>query len=372
MRIAFFGIRGIPARNGGFDTVVSHLAPRLVKMGHTVTVFCQSKYSDPAKPALYQGVRLIYVPTIYGKTTETVIHEMLCSLLCLVSRPYDIYYVCGCRTSVAYLPHWLLRRQLVINTDGRDWERRKWGRIARRYLKASYCIARATASRLVSDSKAIQLFYRERYRRDTCYLTYGADEPACSRPEIVRSYGLEPRDYFLVLCRIEPENNVDLIVREFVGTSAKQTLAIVGGVNYRSRYLESLKKTTDCRIKFLGPIYESGHAEQLYLHCCAYIHGHEVGGTNPSLLNAMACGNVVLAHDVVYNREVLDGNGIFWTKNPGDLAGRIEDAAVNHAAHRAVFQSKIIARIRSHYTWDKCAEGHARLFSKLVAGDSGY
>ena len=370
MNIVIFGARGIPAKWGGFDTFVTNLAPRLVRKGHRVTVFCQPKYSLPEKPKQVEGVRLIYVPTWYGKNTETVVHEMLCSLYAFfLLKPFDLYYILGCRSTVVYLPHFLLKRMLVINTDGLDWARRKWGFAARTFLRFNYWLARRIGNHLVSDSRELKKFYLEQYGQETVFLTNGGEIVTERRPDVIREYGLEPGGYFLVACRIEPENNIDVIIREFEAWSGSKKLVIAGGANYKSAYLENLKRTRDPRIVFLGPVYEEGHIEQLHLHCYAYLHGHEVGGTNPSLLKAMACGNVILAHDVRFNREVLGGCGILWDKAKGDLRAKLEDVSRHYERTRTDLPSRCVERIRSTYTWDKVGDDHD-LFFRWVHGEA--
>jgi glycosyltransferase involved in cell wall biosynthesis len=356
----------VPAAWGGFDTFVTELAPRLVEAGHEVTLYCMPKYTGPAVGDHFRGVNIVRLPTAYGKFTETVFHEFLSSLHALIRPRHDIYYVLGCRTVWAYLPQGLLRRRLVINTDGLDWQRRKWGRAARAYLKVNYRLARHISRYLVSDSKELQKFYIEQYGTPSAFLTNGGhvlevEDEAESR-EILAGYGVEPGSYYLVACRIEPENNIDIIIHEFERSSVRQQLVIAGGANYQSAYLESLRETKDPRVRFLGPVYQEGHIEALHLGAKAYVHGHEVGGTNPSLLKAMGCGNLVLAHDVRFNREVLGGNGLLWTKAPGSLSAALERADRDAEALRAEAAKACRERITLYYSWDKVARDHERYF----------
>ncbi len=363
MRIVIFGARGIPAKWGGFDTFVTNLAPRLVQKGHDVIVFCQPKYSDKTRPAWYKGVRLIYLPTIYGKTTETFVHELLSSLYALfILKKFDIYYILGCRSAIVYLPHFLLRRTLIINTDGLDWTRRKWGFIARNFLKWNYAVARKIGYYLVSDSKELKIFYKENYGIETAFLTNGGEIVTEKDKSVLGKYGLKPNDYFLVACRIEPENNIDIIIREFENTTITKKLVIAGGANYKSDYLKKLMETHDKRVIFLGPVYEEGHIEQIHLHAFAYIHGHEVGGTNPSLLKAMACGNIILANDVKFNREVLNDHGILWNKENGSLQSVLIQVSEEYAKYKKVLPKACIQRIQHYYTWDKVGEDHELFF----------
>jgi glycosyltransferase involved in cell wall biosynthesis len=370
MRIAIFGARGVPAAWGGFDTFVTELAPRLVEAGHQVTLYCMPKYTPPEVGDQFRGVDIVRLPTVYGKFTETVLHELLSSLHALVRPRKDIYYVLACRTVWAYLPHLLLRRRLVINTDGLDWQRRKWGRVARAYLKVNYWLARHISRHLVSDSKELQKFYIEEYDTPSAFLTNGGNilevEDKARHEEILAEYGVEPDSYYLVACRMEPENNIDIIIREFERSSVRHKLLIAGGANYKSAYVEELQRTNDPRVHFLGPVYKTGHIEALHLGATAYVHGHEVGGTNPSLLKAMGCGNLVLAHDVRFNREVLGGTGLLWTKAPGSLLGALERVDGDAAALRAEAATACRERITQYYSWDKVGRDHERYFRWIL------
>jgi glycosyltransferase involved in cell wall biosynthesis len=370
MRIAIFGARGVPAAWGGFDTFVTELAPRLVQAGHDVTLYTMPKYTGTEVGTRYEGVRIVRLPTVYGKFTETVLHELLSSLHALGRPRQDLYYVLACRTVWAYLPHWLLRRRLVINTDGLDWQRRKWGRFARLYLRLNYWLARHMTPYLVSDAKELQRFYLETYGRQTAFLANGGHvlhvEDEARHRAILAGYGVEHDGYYLVACRIEPENNIDIIVREYVRSDLPEPLLIAGGANYRSAYLDELQRTCDPRVRFLGPVYEPGHIEALHLGARAYLHGHEVGGTNPSLLKAMGCGNLVLAHDVRFNREVLAGTGLLWTKAEGSLQALLERADREGRVLRAEAAVACRERVATFYSWDKVGVDHERYFRWIL------
>ena len=186
--------------------------------------------------------------------------------------------------------------------------------------------------------------------------------------EILAGYGVAPGRYYLQVCRIEPENNPDVVVREYLASSAQDPLLVVGGANYESRYFEALKALADPRARFLGPVYEPEHIEALFLGAKAYVHGHEVGGTNPSLVTAMGCGQLVLAHAVPFNREVLAGSGLLWTKTEGSLRACIEEVEVDAEALRTKAAVDCRERIAAYYAWDKCARDHDRFF-RWLAGE---
>jgi glycosyltransferase involved in cell wall biosynthesis len=364
MRIAIIGSRGIPARWGGYEKVAEELATRLVARGNAVTVYCRSAYSDKLRPRVYRGVQLVYAPYIHGKLLESPTHEIAASLHSLF-RPYDIYFILGCRASWCYLPHRAMNKNVVFQTDGLDWERRKWGFLAKRYLRFSYGVAVRLGAGLVSDSQAVRRYFAETFGRLPGYLTYGANVVAPVTPAIVKGYGLDAQDYLLVVCRLEPENNTDLVIRAFAGVRTDKKLVIVGGVNYASEYVRKLRSTTDRRVMFLGPVYEPGHLDALYMHSYAYVHGHEVGGTNPALLGAMAAGCCVLAVDVPFNREVLGDAGFMWEKATEALKSQIEHVLVHPEAAKHA-RERAVQRVTTLYSWEATVEAHEAYFRELA------
>jgi glycosyltransferase involved in cell wall biosynthesis len=366
MRIAIIGARGIPARWGGFETVASELAPRLVARGHDVTVYCRPRYSLPSRPSTYRGVSLRYLPALYTKSLETLSHEALIAAHTVLAK-FDVLYVLGFRASFLYLPARLVGKPVVMNTDGFDWLRRKWGRLGRAYLHFVEAVgARWAASHLICDSRSLQAHFREAYGRDTTFISYGANLFESTGPSIVQGYGLTPGEYLLVVARIEPENNADLIVRAFAGVSTGKELAVVGGANYRSPYFDSLRQTADKRVRFLGGIYEPGHIEEIYANSYAYIHGHEVGGTNPALLHAMGCGCCVAALDVPFNREVVADSGLLWDKSEEELRRRLEEL-LECPGRADALRTAARERVRTQYSWETVADEYDQFFRAIGA-----
>ena len=366
LKIAIIGARGIPARWGGFETVASELAPRLVARGHEVTVYCRPRYSLPTRPDTYRGVRLRYLPAIYTKSLETLSHEALAAIHVLFSK-FDVLYVLGFRASALYLPARLAGKPIVMNTDGFDWCRRKWGRLARLYLRLVETVgARWTASRLICDSRALQPYFRDTHGRDSTYIGYGANLFEPKDPAILQKYALHPGEYLLVVARIEPENNTDVIVREFSQLQTDKELVVVGAANYRSRYFEELKNMAGPRVRFLGGIYEPGHIEEIYANSYVYIHGHEVGGTNPALLHAMGCGCCVAALDVPFNREVGGESALYWRKSENHLRD-VLTAILADPDRAESLRAAAKERVRTHYSWDDVADDYDRFFRQLRA-----
>lgn len=365
LRVAIIGSRGIPARWGGYEVFSEGVATGLAARGHQVAVYCRTPYSDPQRPREYRGVKLVYLPCLRGKWLETPSHELLSALHSLF-RPFDIYYILACRASWCYLLHRLLGKRVVFNTDGLDWERRKWGALARRYLKFSYWMAFKIATGLGSDSRAMAERFAAAFGAPVPeYLTCGVDVDAPTRREILDEYGLTPHSYFLVACRIEPENNVDLIVRAFRGLRTTKKLVVVGGVSYASEYYEALRAIGDDRVIFTGPVYAEGHVDSLLKYCYAYVDGHEVGGTSPGLLRALARGCCVLTLDSPFNAEVVADAGVRWPKDERALRGEMERLlgdphAVEEYARRALLRAQA-------YSWPSVVTAHERFFSSLAS-----
>ena len=363
MRIAIIGSRGIPARWGGYETVAEELATRLAARGHDVSVYCRSAYSDQRCLPAYRGVRLVYLPYLRGKFLETPSHELASAVHSLL-QPFDIFFVLGCRTSWCYLAHRIFRRRVVFQTDGLDWERRKWGFLAKTYLKLSYWIAVRLGAGLVSDSEAVATRFLEAYGRRPHYLSYGANLVQSAESTVLRGYSLAPHDYFLVVCRLEPENNADLVIRAFEHVNTQKRLVIVGGVNYHSKFVQGLHRTQDSRVLFLGPVYKPGHLDALYYHSYAYIHGHEVGGTNPALLRAMGAACCVLALDVPFNVEVVGNAGLMWKKSADYLAERMRYVLENPGA-AAIYRGLAAQRVKEIYDWERIVADHEEYFTRL-------
>lgn len=367
IRIAISGARGIPALYGGFETFAAELAPRLVERGFDVTVYCRARYSDSSRPARLHGVRLVYLPSIGRRSLESPSAELVCSLHALRDRP-DILYVLGFRASAAYWPHHLLGRTLVFNTDGFDWQRSKWGRLARLYLRASAGLGvRLAPDGLVADSRVTAGYYERVYGHRPVYLSYGAPLLTAPAPEVVMSYGLTPGAYHLVVARVEPENHVRSIIEAYRRSGSTMPLAVVGSQNYDTPYGTAVRELRCDRVRMLGGVYAHGHLDALYQGCFSYVHGHEVGGTNPSLVRAMGAGALVLANGVAYNREVLADAGLYWSPEAGDLTTAIRRAE-SDSALAARLRRRAQERAAEHYDWETIADGYAAYFTALAGG----
>src|SRR5882762_3503780 len=310
MRLAILGARGIPARYGGFETFAEQLAVRLVERGHEVTVFCEAGEGASQE---YKGVKLRHVRARNFGPLTTVIYDAAC--LWQARSRFDVVYMLGYGSSaLCWLPR-MWGSQVLINMDGLEWARGKWGPVARWYFRWAEAIAMWTPDRIIADAAAIKENLQSRYRKlPPCdVIPYGCEIVSRVRTEELNSFGLEPGSYYLVLCRFEPENHIKEIIEGFLESKTQAKLVLVGDHTRKSAYAQSLAGQKSDRVLFTGPVYDVAKVRALRYFCRAYLHGHSVGGTNPSLLEAMGCGNMVIANDNPFNREVLGSAGLFFS-----------------------------------------------------------
>jgi rhamnosyltransferase len=217
----------------------------------------------------------------------------------------------------------LCGRTVIVNVDGIEWRRPKYNRFLRFILHAFEILSTRIADYTVVDSHTVGAYYERSYGVTPVYLPYGIAEIPPLGPEALKTYGIRQGEYYLVIGRLIPDNNIDLIMKEFVRSHSSKKLLIVGPL-YRNNYVQGLLELGNERTIFLGGVFDPRLQRALRHNCFAHIHGHEMGGTNPSLVEALSCGNVVLALDVEFNREVAEDCAIYFRKDTGDLAKKID------------------------------------------------
>ncbi len=364
MKIAILGIRGIPSNYGGFESFADQISTRLVKRGHEVTVYCRKGNSQYNKP-FYNGVKLVTLPTIHHKYFDTIVHTFL-SVWHVSFSNVQIVYICNAINAIFAVVPMIFGKKVVINVDGLEWKRAKWNRIGKAAYRISEKIATIFSHIIISDSKAIQTYYKEKFNKDTYFVPYGAERKTVDKAEeILKGFGLKPRQYFLYVSRLEPENNAHLFIKAYEQVRTDYPLVIVGSAPYSHAYIRELKKTKDKRIKFLGPIYGDGY-HALQANAYVYFHGNEVGGTNPALLEAMVYGNCIIANGVPFNREVLAEAGIcFKESDINDLIDKI-NFTIQHPEQLDVYRRLAIERVRKYYNWDDIVTKYESIFSSLM------
>lgn len=370
MKIAILGLRGLPSTYSGYEAFVSELGPRLVQRGHEVTVYCRSSLF-PEKPAEWQGIHLRYISSIEHKIASTLSHSFL-SIIDATFGSFDVVLVVNAANGMfGFIPR-LAGRPCILNVDGMEWLRPKWSPLARWIFKNSAWLGCRFYNSVITDAEEMHRLYAADFGIDTDYIAYGANIETSEHPEVLEKYGLTSNGYYLIASRLVPDNNADIIVREFVRSGSSKILAIAGGADYRGnqieqKFLNELKQAANDRVVFLGHVGAPGHVKELHCHCAGYIHGHQFGGINPSLLKALGYGNCVLALDTPFNSEVLDKGryGLLWKKSEGDLAGLIRKIEADETIQKN-FQKLAPERIRERFTWDQITSQYEELFSSVT------
>jgi glycosyltransferase involved in cell wall biosynthesis len=364
MRIAVIGSRGYPCVYSGYETFVKELSERLVKRGIGVTVYNHRRLFKK-RPPVVNGIRLVYIPTMERKTLSQFVHSVQAVLhACL--RRYDVILVVNSANGPLGLFTRIFRLKTAINVDGLEWLRPKWKGVGAKYFYWASRAATKLYDIVIADSREMQTIYRKEFGCESVVIAYGAAMCESKNPAAIGRWGLTERGYYLVVGRLIPDNNADLIVREFLTSSSSRRLVIVGDVPYKDHYARTIKAIRDPRLVFAGYVRDQEALAELYHHCYAYFHGHEFGGTNPALLQALGCGCVVCALDTVFNREVLKNGeyGFFFSKKRSNLRQAIQRIEANPIVLEEL-RKKAVRRILENYTWDKITGQYIRLFREL-------
>jgi glycosyltransferase involved in cell wall biosynthesis len=370
LRIAMVGTRGVPARYGGFETAVEEIGRRLVERGHDVTVYSRRDEKGSRPPAEHLGMRVVTLPALRLRAAETLSHSALSSLHVLLSRRHDAVFVFNSANAV-FLPLLRARRlPVAVHVDGLEWRRAKWAGSGARYYRRAESLAVRWADALIADAPGIAEYYDQEFGAETELLGYGAPVLDDLGDDGLDELGVDRQKFHLVVARFEPENHVDLIVRGYRESTATYPLVVVGSAPYSDEYTAAIREVaaSDERIKLVGSVWDQDQLNQLYGHALLYLHGHSVGGTNPSLLRAMGAGAAVGAFDVRFNRDVIGGDGWFFTDEP-DIARMVEAAEANPDrcwSYGAALQSQVAA----HHRWDAVADGYEALAERLAGGFS--
>jgi glycosyltransferase involved in cell wall biosynthesis len=369
LRIAIIGSRGYPYIYSGYETFVKELSERLIKNDFNVTVYCHKNLFN-SFPKSVNGINLVYIRTIEKKSLSQFIHSFR-SVLHASLRNFDLIFVVNSANGPFGLITKLLGKKTVINVDGLEWMRPKWKGIGNKYFYYASKIATKLYDEIVTDSYEMQKIYKKEFNASTTVISYGANEAKNGSSGLIKKWNLDSRQYYLVVGRLIPDNNSDFIIKEFLKSNSTKKLVIVGDVPYKDPYAVSVKAAKDERIIFTGYIYNQDELAELYLNCFVYIHGHQFGGTNPTMLQALADNCAIIALDTVFNREMLDNGkyGLFFNKNNGDLTtliSFIEDDPDILERLRQISRN----RIEENYTWEKVTNQYISLFQKLILDDA--
>ncbi len=365
MKIAFLGSRGIPSGYSGYEGFIEELGVRLVEQGHKVIVYAHSHMFEEKKK-YHKGIEIVYMPCLKGKNTSQFSHSLL-STFHVLFKKCDIVFFCNASNGPFGLLLKIFRKKSIINVDGLEWLRPKWGNLAKKYFKFGAKTATIFFDSVVTDARGMQQYYLDEFNAKTTDIAYGAYLQKAEKPALIEPFELTPNNYYLIASRLVPDNNADIIINAFVKSSSKRKLAIAGSAPYKNKFIEKLKSIKDERIVFLGHIDDQIIVKELHCNAYCYLHGHEFGGTNPALLKALSCGNFIIALDTVFNREVLDDGkfGVFFKKSIKNLTEQI-DKYDNDVEEVQIFRDLSRNRIKENYTWERITNQYLTLFSSLI------
>jgi len=261
----------------------------------------------------------------------------------------------------------LAQKKTLINVDGLEWLRPKWKGLGQVYFKFAARLATLFYNTIITDAEAMRQVYLKTFNTDSTVIAYGANIRHSKNPELISQFGLQPNEYFLIVGRLIPDNNSDILLEGYLKANSSKKLVIVGDVPYQDAYAQGMKAHASDKVLFLGYVTDSEVLAELYHQSYAYLHGHEYGGTNPTMLKAMAYGTAILALDTVFNREMLENGefGWFFQKTPDSVALYLQQAE-NNPQSVETLKAKARNGITQKYNWDEVTKAYVTVFKALI------
>jgi len=361
VKIGILGTRGIPNAYGGFEQFAQYLALGMVQKGHDVWVYNSSMH--PYQEKQWNGIHLIHCKDWEDKigTAGQFVYDYNC-LHDAGKRNFDILLQLGYTSNSIWYPLWPKRSITVLNMDGLEWKRAKYNKITRRFLLYAESLAAKHGDVLIADSKGIQDYILYKYHKESIYIPYGAEIIENYDSSMLKELNVEANKYFLLIARMEPENNIETIIKGYLISDPNDPLIIIGGFkNKFGQYL--VKKYQSKKLRFAGAIYDQSSINSIRHYSLLYFHGHSVGGTNPSLLEAMACSCNIAAHDNIFNKGILQEDAYYFF-DASDVSHIIDLPYDEKIIHQR--QEKNIEKIRNAYNWGKIIDAYENVFLDAV------
>lgn len=362
MKIAILGTRGIPNHYGGFEQFAEFFSVYLVEKGHEV--YCYNSHNHKFQEKTFHGVNIIHQndPEHKFGTFGQFIYDYNC-IMDSRKRDFDIILQLGYTSNSIWF--FLLPKKPIIitNMDGLEWKRTKYSKPVQQFLKFAERLAANSSDYLVSDSIGIEKFLKEKYKKESTYIAYGAYPFDLPNEDFLKEYNVEKQNFNMIMARFEPENNLDMVLEGVAQSNDKTPILVIG--KHETKYGEYLKnkfKNHD-NIRFLGGIYNLEHLNNLRYFSKLYFHGHSVGGTNPSLLEAMASQALVIAHNNDFNKGILNENGIYFS-NPSEVKNILE--SVKKIDNLQKVQNNYQAIIKD-FNWEKINGQYLQLFEECYS-----
>ncbi|WP_248724610.1 DUF1972 domain-containing protein [Seonamhaeicola sp. ML3] len=362
MRIGIIGTRGIPNYHGGFEQFAEFFSVFLAERGHDVYVYNSSNH--PYKDRYFKGVNIITCSDPENRigTAGQFVYDFNC-ILDSRKRNFDIILQLGYTSSSVWSRLFPKSSVVITNMDGLEWRRSKYSEKVRRFLKYAEKLAVKFSDFLVADSIGIQNYIKRTYNLDSKFIAYGANVFLNPNMDILEKYNVKAFSYNLLIARFEPENNLETILDGVAGASKAETFLVIGkhDTNDFGRYLKEKFKNLR-NIRFIGGVYNLEHLNNLRYFSNLYFHGHSVGGTNPSLLEAMASNTLIVAHDNEFNKSVIGSDGFFF--NNSEEIKKILNEVRKENHHKKV--ENALETINNNYNWELINKSYLDFFNECL------
>lgn len=365
IRIAVIGSRGYPFVYSGYETFIKETF-ELLNDKYDVHVYCH-RHLFGTKPKEVNGIKLHYTLGLNHKSFSQLSYSLFATLHAIFFGKYDvILYVNTANGPFGFLTR-LFKIKSAIITDGLEWLRPKWSGKGAKYFYWASEYSTKVFDVLISDSQEMRRIYLEKFNADSVVIEYGANLKASKDASRIIQFGLKKNEYYLVVGRLIPDNNADIIVGGFRKAETEKKLVVVGDVPYKDEYADRIKSFSSDKIIFTGYVTDQELLMELYSNAYVYIHGHEFGGTNPTLLKALAYGCSILALDTPFSREVLlnEEFGTYFQKNEASIVNAVKklDFEKERVDYQKINSRK---RIEGYYTWKRIANEYDMLFQKMI------
>ena len=364
MKIGIIGTRGIPNEYGGFEQLAEKLSVGLYEKGHSVVVYNSHRHSYQEKK--FHGVDIVHcydAEHVMG-TAGQFIYDFNC-ILDARKRHFDVLLFLGYTSSSVWGMLYPKNTVIISNMDGLEWKRRKYSKPVRLFLKYAERLAVKYSDYFIADAIAMHSYLKNKFQVHSEYIAYGAEILTTQQEEFLARYDLCKKDYYMLMARMEPENNIEMILEGFHQSASSRKFVVVGNTNNKFGKRMVKKFGNDKRIVFAGPIYDPELTHTLKYNCPLYFHGHTVGGTNPSLIEAMASQVMIAAHDNHFNRAVLDGNGYYF--NSAKEVRQLIETKHPEVREETMTRNNFL-KIKNNYNWPLIVEQYETFIRACYAG----
>ncbi len=360
LKIAIIGSRGYPYVYSGYETLVKELSERLVDSGNEVTVYCHRKLFEK-RPQKLNGVNLVYAPSINSKIFSQFYNSFFSFIHVCFSKT-DVVLVVNSANGPFGLFTIIFGKKTCINVDGLEWLRPKWKGLGSIYFRIASKLSTIFFDKIITDSKEMNRVYNREFKRNSSVIAYGPTMVETTSLDVLNKFNLKKNEYYLIVGRLIPDNNSKQIIDGFLKSKSNKKIVIVGDVPYNDYYADDVKKKSSNKVLFTGYIRDKLDLSALYTNCFGYVHGHQYGGTNPTMINALYLNCQVLALDTAFNREMLENKEsiLFNKKSITNKFNEFEERYIEFT------EKSINYKMPKKYDWDFIKNQYIDVFYSLT------